>query len=86
MEDERGLIRYVNCGNLVFKSELNNNMVPVMSILDQLGCPYDELSMDEVVARYPFVLRSSFAPVRKLDDPDFGSPNAEELDLSLIHI
>ena len=80
VEDERGLIRYVNCGNLVFKSELNNNMVPVMSILDQLGCPYDELSMDEVVARYPFVSRSSFAPVRKLDDPDFGSPNGEELD------
>ena len=52
VEDERGLIRYVNCGNLVFKSELNSNMAPVMSILDQLGCPYDELSISEVVARY----------------------------------
>ena len=80
VEDERGLVRYINCGNLVFKNELNKNMVPVMSTLDQLGCPYDEFSMEEVVARYPFVSRDSFGPPKKVDDARFGESNSEELD------
>lgn len=77
--DERGLARYVNCGNLVVKCARNKYLQPVLKILHEIGCPYRELTPAEVKQRLPFVVMDSFDPPRRPEDPLFGQPNGEAL-------
>ena len=79
-DDERGLARYVNCGCLVMKTEGNRRLAPVLALMDQLGCPYDELDADGVRQRLPIVDLRCFAPPKRPDDPDFAQPSGGEID------
>jgi sarcosine oxidase subunit beta len=77
--DERGMARYVNCGNLVLKCARNKYLEPVLKILAEIGCPYRELTPAQVKERLPFVVMDSFDPPRRPEDPLFGQPNGEAL-------
>lgn len=77
--DERGLARYVNCGCIVMKTEGNKQLKPVMEIMEQIGCPYEELSPEQVKRRLPIVVTDSFGPAKRPEDPQFGEPNPEGL-------
>jgi sarcosine oxidase, subunit beta len=77
--DERGHARYVNCGNLVVKCAANKYLKPVLEIMRELGCPYQELTSEEVLKRLPIVCMDSFDPPRRLEDPAFGLANGEQL-------
>jgi sarcosine oxidase subunit beta len=78
-KDERGLARYVNCGSFVVKCPRNKYLVPILKAMDEIGCPYRELSNDEVKKRLPFVFMESFDPARRPEDPQFGQSNGQEL-------
>jgi sarcosine oxidase subunit beta len=65
VEDERGLARYVNCGNLVLKCARNKFLEPVLAVMRDIGCPYRELAPEEVKERLPIVSLESFDPPRR---------------------
>ena len=48
-EDERGHARYVNCGNLILKTEGNSFLEPILKIMDELEVPYEDLSPEQAV-------------------------------------
>ncbi len=79
VRDERGIARYVNCGNLVVKCARNKYLQPVLGVMREIGCPYRELTPDEVKQRLPIVNLRSFDPPRRPEDPAFGHSNGEEL-------
>ena len=78
-EDERGFARYVNCGCLVMKTEGNDYLRPAIEIMQTIGCPYEELSSDEVLERMPIFTLDTFAPAKRPEHPDFGRSNGGEL-------
>ena len=53
--DERGLARYVNCGNLVVRCPRNKYLNPILAVMREIGCPYRELNAAEVKQRLPIV-------------------------------
>ena len=77
--DERGYARYVNCGCLVMKTEGNRQLAPVLALMDELGCPYDELDEAQVLARMPILDLDCYAPPRRPDDPEFARPNGSRI-------
>ena len=77
--DERGIARYVNCGNLVVKCARNRYLKPVLEVMREIGCPYRELDPEEVKKRLPIVSLQSFDPPRRPEDPEFGHANGEML-------
>ena len=42
--DERGMAAYHNCGCIVTKNEHNGFLDRILSVMDQIGCPYEELT------------------------------------------
>ena len=73
-EDERGLARYINCGCLRLKSPANGYMANTIRLMDEIGCPYEEWSGDQVRERLPAVVLDSFGETKPVDDPAFGDP------------
>ena len=74
VEDERGLIKYHDCGCLVLKTEANGYLVRACEIMEEIGAPFEHLSPEQLQERLPLVL-DSFTPARRLEDPAFGEPN-----------
>jgi len=77
--DERGLARYINCGSLVVKCARNKYLEPVLKVMREIGCPYRELTPDEVKQKLPFVVMESFDPPRRPEDPKFAQSSGEKL-------
>ena len=77
--DERGLARYVNCGNLVVRCPRNKYLNPILAVMREIGCPYRELNAAEVKQRLPIVTLESFDPPRRPEDAAFGTSNGEIL-------
>ena len=75
MLDESGLIKYVNCGSMVMKTELNENLKPCLDMMDELDCPYDEFSPEQLREKLPVWNTESYYPVKLPDDPAFGIAN-----------
>ena len=75
VEDERGLARYVNTGNLATKCDTNDHMRKFMSVMDQVGCPYEEWSCEQLKERFPPIVFDSFSPARRFEDEQFGEAN-----------
>ncbi len=78
--DERGLARYVNCGCIVMKTEGNKGLRPTMELMETIGCPYEELSPEQLMRRLPIVNAESFGPAKRPDDPGFGETNGRRLE------
>jgi sarcosine oxidase subunit beta len=72
--DELGLANYINTGCLVIKTELNKYLKNVMSSLDDLGVAYEELDIEGIRKKVPFLDTRKYFPVKRPDDSDFGEP------------
>ncbi len=79
VEDERGLTRYVNTGNLVVKCDHNDHMRPLLAVLDQIGCAYEHWGFDRLKERFPTIVFDSFDPPRRFEDDAFGEPNGQQI-------
>lgn len=77
--DERGMARYHPCGCIVMKSRHNRFMKGILAVMDEIGCPYRELTAAETRARLPMLSTASFGAPRRLDDPAFGEPAGGEV-------
>jgi len=77
VEDELGLVDYINIGALVIKTELNHHLKNVMTSLEDLGIEYEELDIAEIKRRYPFLDTRKYFPVKLPDDPGFAEPTGD---------
>ncbi|WP_430449425.1 NAD(P)/FAD-dependent oxidoreductase [Rhodophyticola sp.] len=74
------LARFREVGCLVMKTEANGHLARHMRYSAELGCPFEELTAEEVQRRLPIYAMDSFAPAKRLDDPGFGQPNGRRMD------
>ena len=79
VEDELGLVTYINKGCLVIKTELNKYLKNVMASLDDLGVDYEELDIPGIKNRVPYLDLHKYFPVKLPDDPDFGKPTGDTI-------
>ena len=80
VEDELGLVKYINTGCLVTKTALNKYLKNVMASLDDLGVEYEELDIAAMKKKFPFLDTQKYFPVKLPDDPDFGKPTGAAVD------
>lgn len=73
------LARFVECGCLVMKTDVNGHLAKHMENSAALGCVFEEWSGDKIVERLPIYSLDSFQPARTRDDPAFGQPNGSRL-------
>lgn len=79
VKDERGMAAYHNCGCIVTKNGHNGFLKHILTVMDQIGCPYEELTAEELKRRVPVVSIDSFDEPRRTDDPHFGEPTGKPL-------
>ena len=84
--DERGLIKYINCGSMVMKTSLNDYLKPSMALMDELGCPYEEYTPEQIVEKLPVWNTESFGPAKRPDDPAFGVANETPLEGAVLFL
>jgi sarcosine oxidase subunit beta len=73
--DEKGLIEYINCGSMVMKTSLNDDLRPCLALMDELNCPYEEFSPAQIVEKLPVWNTESYGPAKLPDDAEFGVAN-----------
>jgi sarcosine oxidase subunit beta len=73
--DEKGLIKYINCGAMVMKTETNGYLEHARTMMDELNSPYDELTPKQIVEKMKVWNTESYYPVKRPDDPEFGIAN-----------
>ena len=79
VEDELGNVKYHNTGILVAKTDNNDNMVPTLTILEQVGAPFEHLTTDEMKVKLPIINTDSFHPARRPEDDEFGQSNGKQI-------
>ena len=73
--DPRGTAEFRETGCLVMQTEQNRHLEKHTAICGELGIPYEEWDSGSIIDRLPIYDLQSFAPARRMDDPDFGQPN-----------
>ena len=81
--DPDGMAYYKNTGAMVFKSEVNNNLVNIKTSLDKLGVGYLDLSPEDMKRYIPNPDLRAYHPQKLMDDPAFGNPTGEKINGAL---
>jgi len=79
VEDPNGLAKFMKRGVLVFKSNVNDNLKKVRSMMDELGIGYENWDFDKIKEKFPIFDKTSYYPPRRPEDPDFGKKNESPL-------
>ena len=77
--DETGLVKYINTGCLVIKTEKNHYLKKVMASLDELCVPYEDLAPEDITGLVPILNTHRFGPPVLPGDDRFGKPSGEKL-------
>ncbi|MEJ2176703.1 MAG: FAD-dependent oxidoreductase [Gammaproteobacteria bacterium] len=73
-EDERGLAEFREIGCLVMCTTENDHLKRHTRICDQLEVPYEVWDSTKIQQELPFYNLQSFAPPKRMHEPDFGRP------------
>jgi sarcosine oxidase subunit beta len=79
VEDPTGLAEFHKRGVLVFKSQVNDNLKKVRSMMDELGIGYENWDFEKIKEKFPLLDDTSYYPARRPEDPDFGKKNESSL-------
>ena len=79
VEDERGLIEYVECG-AVYLGNDERYADKVLPIFDEIGIPYEIWDNETLAERIPGINPGRFAPATRADDDRFWEEPSEDLD------
>lgn len=79
LPDTTNLAQFRETGCLVMKTEANGFLDKHKQYSAQLECPFEEWSPDQIRDRLPIYSLDSFAPARRMDDPEFGQPNGAQM-------
>ena len=77
--DPTGMVKYINTGAMVLKTEKNKYLKHVKAALDELHVVYEELDADGIRQLMPIVDTRRFGPPVLADDPRFGQPSGEAI-------
>jgi sarcosine oxidase subunit beta len=77
--DPTGLVRYINTGCLVIKTEKNNYLKNVMAALDELHVVYMELDPEGIKRLIPIADTHQFGPPTLPGDARFGHPTGDAI-------
>lgn len=77
--DPTGLVKYINTGCLVIKTEKNHYLKNVMASLDELNVVYEELDAEGIRKIMPIADTRKFGPPVTQKDPRFGEPTGDSL-------
>ncbi|MDA7598556.1 FAD-binding oxidoreductase [Alphaproteobacteria bacterium] len=78
--DPEGMITYHNTGNLVIKTLHNNCMADVIAMMDEIGCPYEHLTLDQIADWLPGADTRAYAPAKQASADDFGVPTGPAIE------
>ncbi len=79
LPDTDDIAQFREVGCLVMKTEANGHLEKHMKYSAELGCPFDELSPEQVLEKLPIYALDSYAPAKRMDDPEFGKPNGAKM-------
>ncbi|WP_171232646.1 FAD-binding oxidoreductase [Ruegeria sp. HKCCA4812] len=79
LPEDANLAQFRETGCLVMKTEANGMLEKHMRNSSELDCPFEEWSGEKVLERLPVYSLDSFAPARRMDDPEFGQPNGRRM-------
>lgn len=79
LPQDANLAQFRETGCLVMKTEANGMLEKHMRNSSELDCPFEEWSGEKVLDRLPVYSLDSFAPARRMDDPEFGQPNGRKM-------
>lgn len=79
LETDADLARFREIGCLVMKTDANGHLVSHMENSAALHCPFEEWTPQQIVEKLPVYSLESYAPAKRLHDPDFGKPNGSHL-------
>lgn len=79
LPDGTPLAQFRQVGCMTMKTEANGFLEKHMKYSAELDCPFEELTADDVKAKLPIYALDSFAPARRMDDPEFGQPNGVQM-------
>jgi sarcosine oxidase subunit beta len=74
------LAAFHETGNMVMKTKLNDRLRKQLAHLDALGIPYEHWTSGDILERFSFYDLTSYAPAKRLQDPDFGEPTGDEIE------
>jgi sarcosine oxidase, subunit beta len=69
--DPVGMAAFVHTGMIIFDAP-GGTMAHVADLWDDVGVPYERLTADEVMRRFPLLDVGSYFPPKTVDDPAFG--------------
>jgi glycine/D-amino acid oxidase-like deaminating enzyme len=73
------LAQFKQTGCLVMKTEANGRLEKHMKYSAELACPFAEWSPEQITDKLPVYTLDSFAPAKRMDDPEFGQPNGRKM-------
>ncbi len=79
LPDTADLAQFRETGCLVVKTESNGFLEKHKKYSAELDCPFEEWTPERITERLPIYSLDSFAPARRMDDPEFGQPNGDRI-------
>lgn len=79
LDPDADLARFREIGCLVMKSDANGHLASHMQNSAALDCPFEQWTPDQIIEKLPVYSLDSYAPAKRLHDPDFGKPNGGHL-------
>jgi sarcosine oxidase subunit beta len=77
VKDPKGMIKYINHGCLVTKTDKNKYLKNVMASLDELGVAYEELDVAGIKRKFPFLDTRKYGPPKLPNHQGFGEPTGD---------
>ena len=77
--DPTGMVKYINTGAMVMKTEKNKYLTNVKAALDELHVVYEELDAHGIRRMLPLADTRRFGPPVLASDPRFGQPSGEAI-------
>lgn len=77
VSDESGLVKYINTGCMVVKTEKNKYLQNVMASLNELHVVYHELDTTGIKEIFPILDTRIYGPPVTLDNERFGQPTGD---------
>ena len=78
-DDERGLAKFIECGCLVIKTELNGHLGKHVRLSRELDVPFEEWDAAKIRERLPIYDTRRYGPPRLMHDEGFGEPSGGDL-------
>ncbi len=69
--DPDGMCRFIETGNLILRTT-GYDGARMLELWDEFGIGYDDLSADELAARFPWLDTGKYYPPKRIDDPAFA--------------